>query len=79
MGGQIHLLESDFYDALLQQGQIIPKNKNKSLFLGTQPVKKREKTLIEESIEKDDVEQLRVLSDSSNFDYNSEITKINEL
>ena len=42
-------------------------------------IKIRKKTIIEETIEKDDIESLKILSNSNNFDFNQKIEKNNEL
>ena len=87
-------LESNLFDFLMIEGKIdrnIPKDsycyfdrdKNKYfLHIDSQThyqVQRREKTLIEETIEKDDLEQFRALSNLSDFDINSPIIKNNRL
>ena len=83
-----YILDSNIYDFLESQGQIVQKPQksksnrskaSKAKTFGENIVIKREKTPIEEVIEKDDLEQLRFLTNSDNFDYNSTIIKENKL
>ena len=42
------------------------------------PIKIREKTTIEETIEQDDIDNFRILSNSNDFDFNQKIKKVNQ-
>ena len=79
-------LDSDIYDFFLGQGKINSDGSNGKNYLNfgysdyiRYVVQRREKTPIEEAIEKDDLEQFRLLSNKDNFNFNDTIEKENQL
>ena len=66
------IIEKYLYEELQKQNQLEGINQDREITI-------REKTKIEEIIENDDIESLKILSNSNNFDFNQKIEKNNEL
>ena len=55
------------------------KKQNKLDLLQGKSIYIRQKTKLEEIIEKDDIDSFRLISNANNFDFNGKIKKVNEL
>ena len=84
ISGKLHI-EQYLYEELQKQNYIEEIERKYKEYKGedneeeSSQIKIRKKTKIEEIIENDDIESLKILSNSNNFDFNQKIEKNNEL